>query len=45
LRAGYLVAAWLSGARDYDPLTRICSRVEYVNGLQEARAIQGIVEE
>jgi hypothetical protein len=33
--AGYLFAAWLSGARDTRPLTRICSRVDYVNGLQE----------
>jgi hypothetical protein len=33
--AGYLLAAWLSGARDTTPLARICSRVDYVNGLQE----------
>jgi hypothetical protein len=33
--AGYLFAAWLSGARDTTPLARICSRVDYVNGLQE----------
>jgi hypothetical protein len=34
LAAG-LFAAWLSGARDTTPLARICSRVDYVNGLQE----------
>jgi hypothetical protein len=33
--AGYLFAAWLSGARDTTPLARICSRIDYVNGLQE----------
>jgi hypothetical protein len=33
--AGYLFAASLSGARDTTPLARICSRVDYVNGLQE----------
>jgi hypothetical protein len=33
--AGYLFAGWLSGARDTTPLARICSRVDYVNGLQE----------
>jgi len=33
--AGYLFAAWLSGARDTTPLARICSRVDNVNGLQE----------
>ena len=33
--AGYLFAAWLSGVRDTTPLARICSRVDYVNGLQE----------
>jgi hypothetical protein len=33
--AGYLFAAWLSGARDTTPLAHICSRVDYVNGLQE----------
>ena len=32
--AGYLFAAWLSGARDTTPLAHICSRVDYVNGLQ-----------
>jgi hypothetical protein len=33
--AGYLFAAWLSGARDTTPLAHICWRVDYVNGLQE----------
>src|SRR6202022_4764967 len=33
--AGHLFAGWLSGARDTTPLARICSRVDYVNGLQE----------
>ena len=33
--AGYLFAGWLSGARDTRPLARMCSRVDYVNGLQE----------
>ena len=33
--AGYLFAAWLSGACDTTPLARICSRIDYVNGLQE----------
>jgi hypothetical protein len=32
---GYLFAAWLSSPRDTTPLARICSRVDYVNGLQE----------
>jgi hypothetical protein len=26
---------WLFGARDTTPLARICSRIDYVNGLQE----------
>ena len=41
--AGYLFAAWLSGARDTTPLAHICSRVDYVNGLQEE--LEGASEE
>ena len=34
--AGYLLADWWwSSARDTSPLTQICARVDYVNGLQE----------
>jgi hypothetical protein len=33
--AGYHFAALWSGARDTTPLTQICARVDYMNGLQQ----------